>query len=958
MSAGDRTLIFISYRVAISAGKALWLYSELRRHFGEERVFLDVENLAPGDQWSDKLDAGLDRARVIVVVIGDGWLSCQGDHGKRRLDSADDWVRKEVAYGLAKHPDVEVIPVLVDGAVLEKQLPTVPGALPGDIAQLASLQATKTEDSSDLPALLETIERHVSRADSAETRVLNTYRASLRNAHGDLPGLFQQASQPISGLDAIYLDLDLAREYPVGEGKRLGEIVGRPEGKTEDLTLRQLMETALDANQGARRWVVLGDPGAGKSTLARHLTWDLATGDAGPLVVYASFPALSADGMHPFDWAEKELQTGATAGSGKGLAEILRRRAQDLGEVWLLLDGLDEVATEKQDWVSRHLPQWAAALPNVTIAIFSRPIGYKNPGSAFFARARIRELSNEKQLRLLENWLGSEARALEVWQSLQRRPGLRDACRVPLMISLLAFMEQSGERTPDNLLKLYSQSLNVLLRRGHRSAPGAVKSPRAARLILGRLALALQSQEKSSWSYLELYELLGNLREEDITGRRQHGIHQHVGPACTWKNADDFLEDVSKRAGVLLPQSSGGDDWVFLHRQFRELLAAEALRGFDTDNVDKQAGDASVLARATTLKAEEVPRWGAVLGFACELSKDPLVILKVLKGVDADLALRILPEMEGVDALAALGFLAGEDGWNGDYLVKLLRRWLDQGGLSQEAVRTWLWQQVTPDRITVELAYVHYALEALGARVSREEFFSACRRWPEGGPTEQKLVEIPGGTFVMGSPEDEPERNDNETQHEVTVSPFFLSATAVSNEEYERFSGEPSAKDVARHPVVNVSWWEANLYARWLGLRLPTEAEWEYACRAGTTTPFSFGKNVTTKQVNYDGNYPYAGGENGEHREQTVDVGSLPANRWGMHEMHGNVWEWCGDWYASYDIKTATDPRGPDVGSLRVSRGGSWDGIARYARAARRGLSLPGERGVYLGFRLARDQLK
>jgi formylglycine-generating enzyme required for sulfatase activity len=104
---------------------------------------------------------------------------------------------------------------------------------------------------------------------------------------------------------------------------------------------------------------------------------------------------------------------------------------------------------------------------------------------------------------------------------------------------------------------------------------------------------------------------------------------------------------------------------------------------------------------------------------------------------------------------------------------------------------------------------------------------------------------------------------------------------------------------------------------------LPSEAQWEYACRAGTTAPFSFGRNITPEQ-NYDGNYPYAGAEKGLYRERTVAVGSLPPNPWGLYEMHGNVWEWCADWYGPYPDGSQIDPAGPPDGSRRVLRGGSW----------------------------------
>ena len=256
----------------------------------------------------------------------------------------------------------------------------------------------------------------------------------------------------------------------------------------------------------------------------------------------------------------------------------------------------------------------------------------------------------------------------------------------------------------------------------------------------------------------------------------------------------------------------------------------------------------------------------------------------------------------------------------------------------------------------------------------------------------RNFVRIRGGLFTLGSPKSEAERSDDETQHQVNVSEFYLCQYAVSVKEYLVFTDEtnshyPEWMEVGskynittgsedhykklgkaltgeNHPIVGISWNDAVAYCDWLSrksgktLRLPTEAEWEYACRAGTTTPFNTGENLTTDQANYDGNYPYSNNQKGVYRENTVAVDSFAPNAWGLYIMHGNVMEWCSDWYGDKYYEeckkkgTVENPAGPETGSGRVLRGGSWGGDAGGCRSADRGNGTPGSRGSRVGFRL------
>jgi len=225
------------------------------------------------------------------------------------------------------------------------------------------------------------------------------------------------------------------------------------------------------------------------------------------------------------------------------------------------------------------------------------------------------------------------------------------------------------------------------------------------------------------------------------------------------------------------------------------------------------------------------------------------------------------------------------------------------------------------------------------------------------------FVLIPSGTFMMGSPEDEPERDDDELLHEVTLTQsFYMQTTQVTQSQWESIMVDnPSRfKDGASNcPVEEISWEDAQAFISKLNkqdgtgkYRLPTEAEWEYACRAGTSGPYHFGNCISTAQANYDGNYPLSNCPKGEFREKTTPVGSFEPNAYGLYDMHGNVREWCQDWFDNYPTSTVTDPKGPVVGKFRVLRGGSWYYSANYCRSAYRNRFEPPGRYSSTGFRL------
>jgi len=219
---------------------------------------------------------------------------------------------------------------------------------------------------------------------------------------------------------------------------------------------------------------------------------------------------------------------------------------------------------------------------------------------------------------------------------------------------------------------------------------------------------------------------------------------------------------------------------------------------------------------------------------------------------------------------------------------------------------------------------------------------------------------IPAGSFRMGSPEDEEGHNDDEVLHEVQIShAFYLGRHPVTQAQYQAVvRSNPSYFQGADLPVEMVSWFDAVSFCELLSertgrkLRLPTEAEWEYACRAGTTTAFHFGDGITTDQANFDGNFTYGSAHKGETRWRTSQVGSFPANAWGLFDMHGNVWEWCSDWYGEYGAEPVVDPAGPSGADIRTLRGGSWFHGPADTRCAQREALDQGRRHSIYGFRV------
>jgi len=272
---------------------------------------------------------------------------------------------------------------------------------------------------------------------------------------------------------------------------------------------------------------------------------------------------------------------------------------------------------------------------------------------------------------------------------------------------------------------------------------------------------------------------------------------------------------------------------------------------------------------------------------------------------------------------------------------------------------------------------------------------TGCKKNDNNNPNPLNIatVQIPAGTFTMGSPTNIVDYFDDETQHQVTLSAFSMSKYEITNAQYAAFLNTKSigsnglyaagaypaqtliyptidrydwglhytggqwipVAGYENHPVINVTWYGATEYANYAGGSLPTEAQWEYACRATTDTPFNTGTCLTNIQADYNWDYPYNTCANTitTYPGTTMTVGSYNANVYGLYDMHGNVWEWCSDWYGTYPTTDQHNPTGAATGMSRVFRGGSWNSNARFCRSAYRANYYPDSYTNFIGFRLA-----
>ncbi|HYU35053.1 MAG TPA: SUMF1/EgtB/PvdO family nonheme iron enzyme [Thermoanaerobaculia bacterium] len=837
-----------------------------------------------------------------------------------------------------------------------------------------TLQETLGEDEPERVAALSPLRAELAarRAESPDRSLLATWLDCVARDHEHLVPLQEQVALTL--LDRVYVQLAVRPDL-----RRTGDPAA-PARLDQTPTLRDLL--ALDRGEHpwiTGRWVVLGDPGAGKTTLLRHLAGTLARREDRPWVpLFESLPRLLRDRASLLDRAVRRLERAGHP--AQGLAEALERTGR-AGRLLLLLDGLDEVPKESREEAEQLLGDLAVRWPDSPLVVTSRPIGYRPPGSGF-REVELLPLDHGRRRELLARWFGradgtpDEARADRALQALDA-PELQEVAGNPLYLTLMALLFEQEIAPGRNRTRLYDQVFDLLLRGKHRRPEAEPMEPEnTVRALLRRLASGMTEDNKDAEPVAAL--------EDRLYRPEMDALRATLERVGRWRGRlHSFLDELAEKTGILGPHDGPDADWRFWHRTFREALTAESLQ----DQFQEQGGRAAVLARAKAVTSEEdLSRWAEPFALLAGRVPDPDDLVKALVQENRPLGLRALATAQSLRVETLREVLALSEEW--EERAEVYRRLPELVGEPRRALAL-IDQLRRKTRNGNDLHFLDSATREVG-RLSPDHagevtallarFFDHVPQPPEElfqwieTPLDGRVPlwrEIPAGSFWMGSPKGEG-HDFERPRHQVTItSPFRCGAVPIINAQYAAFDpdhepygfeGVPP-EELPHHPVESITWFEAISFCRWLSasfpwardVRLPTEEEWEYACRAGSQTRYWKGEEEKDLAAVgwYDGN-----SEGRTHR-----VGEKPANPWGLYDVHGNVWEWTlSPWTGSYEGReggATVDPASIEVptgespgGARRVVRGGGyWVGAGR-ARAACRGNWVPDFENVHLGFRV------
>lgn len=754
--------------------------------------------------------------------------------------------------------------------------------------------------------------------------VIRSYRRALREAVGQFTVLLTDRANSIDHVIRLNVTDELLAEEQHDSANRRLDIVSMLQGSPGEFTL------------------LIGHPGSGKTTsaryLVRHLLGDRPLGtDRDPLPFLAQCRSYNPKKyISILDFVYTQLGHSI----GFDISEALKtfRIGEQAGTI-LVIDGFDELPSGTSEIFLDQLARLREdpAFRGAHVVLTSRFDSYRQFEHSFngWRKLALAPLSPGQISTFVTNWFGDTPPATELLQQIEE-PRLAELAIRPFLLAMMCLVKEDGGDLGRNRSELYSKAISYLERRQATVVEASIRSLR--RNVLEDLSMAM------------LRLGVADIDKWTAAGITASSLAAPSGSYSTsFEDSDAFLTGLSRDVGIT--QVAMGR-YSFVHRTFMEYLAACRLNSLDNST-------------AIAVEHCNVARWEEPIRLYAGMQPTALEqadIVKHLWKENPGLALRTLTDARTVNHSVVDSLIADSDATQRVRMLRTLRssfRDVDHRTRLRLIVETTepLLRGDTDNEVVYNaVSLLRWVDPEDRARVLWDAFGSqaALKRQQllDNPHMIFSFVELPGGTFRMG--DDNAVDAIEKPAHCVTVSGFQINAHQVTNLAYELVTGRSknlrnpvSTRD--HQPVVALSWFDAFVFALRIGCRLPTEAEWEYAARAGSEGSWCFGDDLGTlvEYCNFE--------EEGKAKVEPWDVGSGRASAFGLYDMHGNVWEWCSDWLAEYSATAVVDPQGPEHGVSRVRRGGGFAYHGRGCRSAFRWGNDPAYRFKDIGVRVVLD---
>ncbi|KAA3657631.1 MAG: NACHT domain-containing protein, partial [Calditrichaeota bacterium] len=634
--------------------------------------------------------------------------------------------------------------------------------------------------------------------------------------------------------------------------------------------------------------VVLGEPGMGKTTMLHYLALRESKIDNGLLPIFVK--------LADYSKSNEPLQTYLLASVekhiiGSAMQQVAQKNIEQ-GKALILLDGLDEVSRDTYTKVTDCIRAFIAGHKECRVIITSRKAGFQS-NEVPYLLFEIDKLPDAEIATLVKEWFKPEPTDLA--QLITANERMHELAQNPFLLSIMCFIFEKDHDLPRRRVELYQKcTMTLLTLYDERQIPKVNAFSRNLKeAVLNDLVWHFFTKDLDEFPYASLTEQMAA-----TLAKREQNV-----------NEDHLLREICENSGLL---QKSDDRYFFVHRTFFEYYVACKMR---------EHSQSEALGFAEQAKWEEPLRLYAAQIKSVE---EGTQFFENLWQQDTALALRCFADMDRVVEPELIKTLLGNAKVDERIeLVKSLPEKISDDAKIVESLGE-LFNHETNGEVLyrgVQLLEERAAIPGAKNIVFNKLDAGAEQRYKKW--IAKDMVRVPAGTFIMGSPENEEGRDDDEMQHEVTLDAFLCHKFAVTNALYERFDPEHKNRsneysDDDEQPVLYVNWYEASMFCRWLGCRLPTEAEWEYAAReGGKNVRFGNGKDIADPaEINFNASKTYKRSYSrvGEYRGKTTPVGTFPANAFGLYDMSGNVWEWCQDWYGKYEKSAQTNPQGLDKG--------------------------------------------